>query len=71
MVGQHRHISEFKLYAYCMMNPVVLVDPAGTWWVLLVMVVAINSKPNQHHPSLATALIGSDRANTAVNVVEL
>ena len=23
-------------YAYCMMNPVVFVDPAGTWWVLLV-----------------------------------
>jgi len=58
-------------YAYCMMNPVVFVDPAGTWWVLLVMVVAINSKPNQHHSSLATALIGSDRAITAINVAEL
>ena|GEM_PF-6244141 len=28
-------------YAYCMMNPINLVDPAGTWWLLLVVLVAV------------------------------
>jgi RHS repeat-associated protein len=27
-------------YAYCMMNPVILVDSLGTWWILVVAAVA-------------------------------
>ena len=44
-------------YAYCMMNPAVLVDPAGTWWLLLVLTVALvllegcsNQQQNQSAP---------------------
>jgi len=28
-------------YAYCMMNPVIFVDPLGTWWILVVVVALV------------------------------